>query len=319
MKIVVGLPGTADARYVRRLCEAGAGGFFLGYSPSDWTREFGQEFSPNRRYRRSSQVSTGRILEELCAAAHGCGRPISIAFNEHLVTPRAWEKGRRLIREARSAGISGVIVADPSVIGIVSEEFPDLAIHVSGDAGLYNAAAGDLFFSLGASRLIFPREIGWKNLLATMSSLKKARGSREFEVFVMGEPCVYDGARCFTEHGYSLDRDFCVGHSAKILCRSRGRPQYMTPREDEFWRQYRNRRPWLFGKCGLCAIPLLAGAGVTHLKVPGRASDALASVRLIRRMLDVSGADRAFARTLMGMPKLCESRLLCYYPEACGA
>ena len=314
IKIVAGLSGAADAAQLRRLAEAGADEFFLGYLPDSWAAEFGQEFSPNRRYRGASQVSTRRALEGLCAQARRLGRPVTMAFNEHLVTPAAWRQGRRLIREARAAGVSGVIVADPSVIGLVCGEFPDLAVQVSGDAGVYNAAAGELFFAAGARRLIFPRELGWPDLRAALAALGGPR--REFEVFIMGEACVYDGARCFTEHGYSLGRDFCVGHSLKLLYRrGRRRPECLVPREEAFWRGYRSRKPWRWGKCGLCAIPRLAAIGVTHLKVPGRSSDALESVRLVRRVIEAAAAAGPLARSLLDVPRLCASRLLCYYPE----
>ena len=314
MKIVAGLPGRADAGLLRRLAEAGADEFFLGYLPAAWAAEFGQEFSPNRRYRSASQVSTPRALEGLCSEARRLGRAVTVAFNEHLVTPAAWRQGRRLIRQARAAGVTGVIVADPAIIRMVADDFPDLAVHVSGDAGLYNAAAGELFFAQGARRLIFPRELGWAELRATLAALAGPR--REFEAFIMGEPCVYDGARCFTEHGYSLGRDFCVGHSVKLLYRlGRGRPEPLVPREERLWERYRGRRPWGWGRCGLCAIPHLAKIGVTHLKVPGRSSDALESIRLVRRVLDAASPAGPLARSLLDVPELCASRFLCYYPE----
>jgi len=316
MKIVVGLHGGSDADYVRELAAAGADEFFLGYVPPRWSRRFGFEFSPNRRYRQASQVTSRRVLDALCAAALGRGRPVTLAFNEHLVTPAAWNEGRRLIREAAEAGVGAVIVADPSLIRPMRQEFPGLAVHVSGDAGLYNAATAELFFGLGAARVIFPREIGWPDLRASLAAVRKP--GRQFEAFIMGEPCVYDGARCFAEHGYDFCRDFCHDHSAKLLTR-RGRqpPEYLVPAQEEFLRRYRDQRPWELGKCGLCALAHLRRGGITHLKIPARSSGALRSVRLVRRMLDDRAAGPALARGLLAAPALCRSLLLCYYPELC--
>jgi collagenase-like PrtC family protease len=314
-KIVVGLHGTADPRYMQELIAAGADEFFLGYEPSAWAKEFGYEFSPNRRYRRESQITDRRTLDALCAAARAQGRPVSVAFNEHLVTESAWRRGRRLLQEAATAGVGAVIVADPAVIGLAASEFPELAIHVSGDAGTCNAASGRLFFSLGAKRLIFPRDLGWADLSATMAELRAP--DRQFEVFAMGEPCHFDGARCFTEHGYGFQKDFCHGHSAKVLHRpGRGKPEYLAPPEEKILSRYREQKPWKIGRCGLCAVKDLAGIGITHLKVPGRSSLALRSVGLLRRVLDERRPPGAsLAREFMGMPELCASRWLCYYPD----
>jgi collagenase-like PrtC family protease len=313
MRIVAGLPGTADAGLVRRLCEAGADEFFLGYLPSYWSARFGQEFSPNRRYRSSCQIAGRRVLDEVCGEARRLGRPVALAFNEHLVTPAAWRLGRRLIREARAAGVGAVIAADPAIVPMLAAEFPGLAVHVSGDAGVCNAAAAELLFSFGARRLILPRELAWPDLRALLCAARRA--GREFEVFALGESCVFDGARCFTEHGYGLERDFCVAHAVRLLHRRGRPPRPLAPPEEPFWRRYRERRPWRWGRCGLCALPLLARAGVTHLKVPGRSSDALESVGLLRRVLDAGPAAGPRARSLLGVPRLCASRLLCRYPE----
>ena len=314
LKIVAGLSGAADVALVREFIAAGADEFFCGYVPAAWSREFGYEFSPNRRYRRANQITSRTALAAVCGAAAAQGRPVSVAFNEHLVTQRAWRQGRLLLREAVEAGVRAVIVADPAIIRVVKSEFPSLAVHVSGDAGACNAASADLFFTLGADRLIFPRELGWRDLKSSLAELRGPR--REFEAFIMGEPCVFDGARCFTEHGYDLGRDFCSAHLVKSLYRRGGKsPECLVPEQEKFLRQYRARKPWAVGKCGLCAIRSLARLGVTHLKIPGRASNALAAVRLVRRMVD-SGAGPVQARGLMAVPDLCDSRLLCYYPES---
>ena len=215
VKIVAGLSGAADAALVREFITAGADEFFCGYVPPAWSREFGYEFSPNRRYRRANQITSRSALAAVCGAAAAQGRPVSVAFNEHLVTQRAWRKGRLLLREAVEAGVRAVIVADPAIIRVAKSEFPSLAVHVSGDAGACNAASADLFFSLGADRLIFPRELGWRDLKSSLAELRGPR--REFEAFIRGAPCVFDGARCFTEHGYGFCKDFCNDHERKDL------------------------------------------------------------------------------------------------------
>lgn len=313
MHIVAGLPGIVEDEYVLALLEAGVDEFFVGYVPDYWYGEFGFEFSPNRRYFQGAQVTQLPALRRISRLVRGAGARLSVTFNEHFVTRRAMALGERLLQEAADAGATAIIVADPSVIPHVAERFPGLEIHVSGDAGLYNAAACELAFSLGASRVILPRELGFTAMAAI---LDRCRGKeRQFEAFVMGEPCVHDGARCFTEHGYDFGCDFCNYHRVKMV---RERDEKMEiplePPQAPLLDDENNREAWTLGKCGLCAIPHLKRAGITHLKLPGRASSATRAAALLRTML-TADSEPSKARRLFGAPRLCESRIFCYYPE----
>jgi putative protease len=311
------LHGTSTPAVVHELADAGADELFLGYAPPYWTAELGFEVSPNRRYRRENQVTSPQQLRALVEAAVARKRPVALAFNEHVVSDRMLELGRRLVEEALAAGVSAVIVADPTVVLELRRDLPDLAIHFSGDAGVYNAAGCELAFRLGARRVILPREIPFADLAAAVC---RARGpDREFEAFVMGEPCVFDGARCFTEHGYGFGSDFCNYHSLKEVVRrgeERGNP--LPPALPHGALDEAAAARLSLGRCGLCAIPELARAGVTHLKIPGRASDVLEATRLARRMLDDPAADAGVARSLLAAPRLCESTAFCYFPEVTG-
>jgi collagenase-like PrtC family protease len=313
MRIVAGLPGIVDDEYVQALLNAGIDEFFVGYVPDYWYDEFGFEFSPNRRYFQGAQITQLPALGRICRLAQDAGARISVTFNEHFVTRRAMALGERLLGEAADTGCSAIVVADPSVIPHVAESFPELDIHVSGDAGLYNAVACELAFELGASRIIFPRELGFAHMAAIS---KKCRGKgREFEAFVMGEPCVHDGARCFTEHGYDFGCDFCNFHRVKMVRERDGAEMVpLEPPQAELLDDERSRKAWTLGKCGLCAIPGLRQAGITHLKLPGRASSARRAAALVSAML-TADAGSSRARRLLDAPRLCESRIFCYYPE----
>ncbi len=313
MKIVAGLHGGADQRLVAELADAGADEFFLGYQPDYWSTVFGHEFSPNRRYRAGSQVQTRAQLNTVCREAAALGRPVSVTFNEHFVTPDAWTLGRRLLLEARDAGVSAVVVADMASIEPIKAELA-MTVHVSGDAGLYNASGCELAFELGASRVIFPRELPPLEMRGTIAAA--AGTDREFEAFVMGEPCVFDGARCFTEHGYGFACDFCNDHSVKKLgVRGRNTMEPLVPRQERLLNSEETRQVWALGRCGLCAIPFLRSASITHLKIPGRASEAIRATKLVKAMSEARSATPAQAQELLGSPDLCSSGDFCYYPE----
>ena len=313
MRIVAGLHGRADQRLVADLAMAGADEFFLGYEPHYWSARFGYEFSPNRRYRAGSQIETPEQLKAVCAEAAAQGCPVSVTFNEHFVTPAAWGLGRRLLLEARDAGATAVVVADVAALKPVKEEL-SMAIHVSGDAGLYNAPGCELAFELGASRVIFPRELPPAEMRRTVAAA--AGAGREFEAFIMGEPCVFDGARCFTEHGYGFSCDLCNDHTVKKLgTRGRSAVEPIAPAHERLLDSEQTREVWALGRCGLCAVPFLESAGITHLKIPGRASAALTATKLVKAMLEDRAAAPAQARALLGAPGLCSSGAFCYYPE----
>jgi U32 family peptidase len=314
MKIVAGLPAAATVEEVHELAIAGAGEFFLGYVPTYWSQRFGQEFSPNRRYFAGSQIDSLAHLKSLCKAAAERNVPVAITFNEHFVTPRAMELGRKLLDEALAAGCTSIIVADPSLVPFFRTELPAIDIHVSGDAGLYNRIACEALFTSGAKRVIFPRELPLTELTPIMTEVQGP--AREFEAFVMGEPCVFDGARCFTEHGYGFECDFCNHHKRKYVRRRNSSSRHpLEPPQAGLLDNPKNRAIWGLGKCGLCAISTLAAQGVTHVKIPGRASEALPAIRLVKSLLDSSDQSPRAAQDLLDSPDLCASRAFCYFPE----
>jgi collagenase-like PrtC family protease len=337
MRIVVGLPGTADVGYVESLRSAGADEFFVGYVPAAWHRKFGFEVSPNRRYRRGQQVTDAGHLAELCAAAVPC--PVAVTLNEHIIGSGAWAgPARALMGEAVEAGVKAAVVAGPGAALLLAREFPGLSLHMSGDGGVYNAAAGRFLAGLGVRRLIFPRELPFADLAAVGEALSGT--GLELEAFVMGEPCVYDGARCFTEHGYGFSCDFCNHHSVRhVVERGRDGMTALPPAGAGEPEGRREAEALRLGKCGLCAIPYLSRVRVTHIKVPGRASVALPAVRLVRAVLSALEGDAVaevpgggvtsgpgheresrrraerVARELLGAPRLCAEGRFCYFPE----
>ena len=78
-----------------------------------------------------------------------------------------------------------------------------------------------------------------------------------------------------------------------------------------------------YGPCGLCAMPRLASAGVTSVKIAGRdASTArkIKSVEMVaqvRQKFEKSGVNCAkeLARNMREQPEHCQEGYMCYYPE----
>ncbi len=278
--------------------------------PEKWSNRFGYEVSPNRRYRAVNQITGKERLAELSEAAHEHGCPLLVALNEHEYNEATWSLAMELAGEAMECGADGFILASPSVFSEIKAAFPDALLHVSGEGGVVNSASVELFARMGATRIIFGREIGLKTL-APLSRKARALGL-EVEVFIMGEPCVFDGARCFAAHGYGQDRDFCNSHTRKVL-RTRGRREAADVPPPLSIPPGTPPQVVALGKCGLCFIPELREMGVTHLKVPGRSTDsAVRAVKLVSRFAETD-RDPIEAVTAFGRPEICRTGSFCYF------
>ncbi len=315
--IVVGVGGDASPGDADRLVEVGAGEFFVGFVPPRWSDRFGFELSPNRRYRASNQFVDIDRLHDFVGRAGSLGAHVALTMNEHYYTDAMWAAALDITEEALSAGIGAIIVASPGACIALRERFPDVDLHVSGEAAVANVAALDLFAGLGASRIVFAREITGP-ALRILAPLARERGM-EVETFIMGEPCVYDGARCFADHGYGSRKDFCNSHLVKELRvqrRDRFRADPTVPHEAI---ELRPVPVHALGKCGLCAVPAFASAGVTHLKVPGRSTDAVDGVLLVTKAIAAymrDGIDSVSQMPgILDLPDLCHSGDFCYFPE----
>ena len=309
---------------MRALVDAGASEFFVGYVPESWSARFGYEVSPNRRYRPGDQVTSIEVLARLARDAHALGVPLTLTLNEHAYTGDMWGAATELARQALDCGVEALIVASPSACGALRELFPSCRVHVSGDAGIVNAAGLELFARLGVARVIFGRELGLGGM-ARLAPVARDLGL-ETEAFAMGEPCVYDGARCFACHGYGAGKDLCTEHLRKDIRGRRSAPgdsphaagvPLPPPLRPEALAQV-PARTLALGKCGLCGVAALTSLGVTHLKVPGRSSDVLGAVELLGRVLRGPEMSTAQIQRLLDAPAFCRSGSYCYYPELAG-
>ncbi len=307
MKLVAGLSGSADSGNVRRFVDLGIGEFFAGFVPKSWSDRWGFELSPNRRYREGNQVDRIEHLGELIDAAHAGACKFVVTFNEHYYSDVTWASAAALVQQVVERGADALVFASPAACKAVAKEHPGIDIHVSGDAGVANRAAVHFFHDLGARRIIFPRHL-------SLDRIEKLAGEAtslgmETEAFVMGEPCVFDGARCFSGHGYGTARDFCNAHSRIVVADLGSSNQRDLPRPKVAACGV-SPRVMSLGRCGLCAIERLRAAKVGYLKVPGRATDISHAIELVLTVM----AGRATGPALLQAPELCASGEFCYYP-----
>lgn len=115
-----------------------------------------------------------------------------------------------------------LIMADPGLIMLVRERWPDMPIHLSVQANTVNAAGVRFWQSVGLSRVILSRELS----LEEVADIRDACPDMEIEVFVHGALCIAYSGRCLLS-GYFNHRDANQGS-----CTNSCRWDYKIARED---------------------------------------------------------------------------------------
>jgi len=143
-------------------------------------------------------------LEELqigIQEAHALGKKLFIASN--LMPHNAKVKTYMADMEPLIAmKPDALIMADPGLIAMVRERWPEVEIHLSVQANTVNYAAVKFWKSLGLSRVILSRELS----LDEIEEIRQECPDMELEVFVHGALCIAYSGRCLLS-GYFNHRD----------------------------------------------------------------------------------------------------------------
>lgn len=101
------------------------------------------------------------------------------------------------------------IMADPGLIMMAREAWPDIPIHLSVQANTINFASVNFWKSVGVSRVILSRELTLKEI----AEIREQCPDMEIEVFVHGALCISYSGRCLLS-GYFNKRDANQGTCA---------------------------------------------------------------------------------------------------------
>ena len=268
--------------------------------------------------------------------AHARGRRFYLAAN---VLPHG-AKVRTFLDDMApvvALGPDALIMADPGLILLVRERWPDLPVHLSVQANTTNAAAVRFWQQQGISRVILSRELS----LAEIADIRTACPDVELEVFVHGAVCIAYSGRCLLS-GYFNHRDANQG-SCTNACRweyrlarpaapagagaagTDGTPAAAPaaasarhPAADEVWLLEEAKRPgeympvledaagtYILNAKDLRAVQhvaALAAMGIDCLKIEGRTKShyyAARTTRVYRQAIDDAVAGRAFRPALL--------------------
>ena len=144
---------------------------------------------------RQEQIEQG-ILE-----AHARGKKFFLTSN---LLPHN-DKVRTYLRDIEpiiAMRPDALIMADPGLIMMVREKWPEVPIHLSVQANTVNYAAVKFWQKVGVARIILSRELS----LHEIAQIRQECPDMELEVFVHGALCIAYSGRCLLS-GYFNRRD----------------------------------------------------------------------------------------------------------------
>jgi putative protease len=143
-------------------------------------------------------------LEELgigIREAHALGKKLFVASNlmPHNAKVKTYMADMQPVIEMQP---DALIMADPGLIAMVRERWPEMQVHLSVQANTVNYAAVKFWKSLGLSRVILSRELS----LDEIEEIRQQCPDIELEVFIHGALCIAYSGRCLLS-GYFNHRD----------------------------------------------------------------------------------------------------------------
>ena len=213
-------------------------------------------------------------FEQLCSAvrtAHDKGVKVYLTCN---TLPRNNEipSFEQFVKEAVEANVDALIVADIGLLMLIKKYAPDMLIHISTQTGIVNYVTARELYNMGAKRVVLARELSLDEIAEIRA---KTSPDLDIETFVHGAMCVSFSGRCLLSQ-YLVNRDANRGECAQP-CRW-GYHLVEEKRPNEFFPVFEDEKgTYILNSKDMCMIEhidKLAKAGVTSLKIEGRAKSA---------------------------------------------
>ena len=268
---------------------------------------------------RNNEFGSLDKLGQAIAEAHGDGKLFYLVSNvlPHNAKVRTYLADMEPVVALRP---DALIMADPGLIDLVRERWPEMPIHLSVQANTVNFAAVRFWRRLGVSRIILSRELS----LDEVAEIRQECPDTELEVFVHGALCIAYSGRCLLS-GYFNRRDSNQGtctnscrwdykvkaavedaggdtHPAhKVwLLEEQERPGELMPiEEDEHGTYIMNSKDLR----ALEHVQRLVEIGVNSLKIEGRTKSpyyVARTAQVYRRAIDDAVAGRPLDPRLLG-------------------
>ncbi|WP_205229760.1 tRNA 5-hydroxyuridine modification protein YegQ [Azospira oryzae] len=265
---------------------------------------------------RNNDFGNMGVLAEARQAARELGKQFYLVSNifPHNAKVRTYLADMEPVIEMAP---DALIMADPGLIAMVREKWPEMPVHLSVQSNTVNYAAVRFWKSVGISRVILSRELS----LDEVAEIRQECPDMELEVFVHGALCIAYSGRCLLS-GYFNRRDPNQGtctnscrwdykvhpenesadgrpESKVWLLEEKERPGELMPiEEDEHGTYIMNSRDLR----AIEHVQRLVEIGVDSLKIEGRTKSpyyAARACQAYRRAIDDAVAGRPFDATLL--------------------
>jgi len=150
---------------------------------------------------RNNEFNHLDVMADAIAEAHAQGKQFYIASN---ISPHN-NKVKTYLRdmaEVVAMKPDALIMADPGLIMLVRERWPEIPVHLSVQANAVNYASVKFWGRQGVKRVILSRELS----LDEVAEIGEECPEMELEVFVHGALCIAYSGRCLLS-GYMNHRD----------------------------------------------------------------------------------------------------------------
>ena len=167
-----------------------------------------------------------------------------------------------------SVGVDAVIVSDIGLIAKIHESAPELEIHVSTQANCQNFNSANVYWAMGAKRVVLGREMTLDEIIEFR---KRIPEEMEIEAFVHGAMCMSYSGRCMIS-SYLVNRSGNRGGCAQP-CRWNYHLVEMK-RPNEFFQVVEDEKGTaILSSHDMCAVGFLdklEAAGICSYKIEGR-------------------------------------------------
>ncbi len=150
---------------------------------------------------RNNEFNKIDVMAAAITEAHDLGKQFYLASN---ISPHN-DKIRSYMRDLEpiiEMGPDALIMADPGLIMMVKDRWPEQTVHLSVQANAVNWATVKFWQRQGISRVILSRELS----LDEIEEIRQQCPEMELEVFVHGALCIAYSGRCLLS-GYMTHRD----------------------------------------------------------------------------------------------------------------
>ena len=177
------------------------------------------------------------------------------------------------LRDLRPEAPDALIIADPGMVRVCRQVWPEAVIHISTQANNTNYETFRFWQELGAKRVVGARELTLREIAEIREKIPE---EMEIECFVHGSMCVSYSGRCLLSGvltGRDANRGACT-HPCRwsYALMEETRPgEYFPVEENE-------RGTFVFNSRDLCMVdhvPELVQAGIDSFKIEGRMKNAL--------------------------------------------